>query len=64
MILAKGTDSHDFKFGASAWEEASLASTPRTRQLLVSAMLGHLPSSTAPDSPFMQRAREAARHSL
>lgn len=59
MILLKGQDSHDYKFGAAAWEEALLASTPRTRRLLTAAMMGHLPSSTAVDSQLMIRSREA-----
>ena len=59
MIFLKGTDSHDFKFGAAAWEESLLASTPRTRSLLTAGMMGYLPSSTTPDSPLMTRAREA-----
>jgi hypothetical protein len=59
MIFLKGRDSHDYKFGAAAWEESLLASTPATRSLLTAAMMGHLPSSTAPDSPLMIRSREA-----
>lgn len=59
MIFLKGRDSHDYKFGAAAWEESLLASTPQTRSILTAAMMGHLPSSTAPDSPLMTRAREA-----
>ena len=64
MILLKGQDSHDYKFGAAAWEEALLASTPRTRTLLTAAMMGHLPPSTAPDSPLMIRSREAVSSML
>jgi len=61
MIFLKGRDSHDFKFGAAAWEESLLASTPRTRTLLTAAMMGNLPASTTEDSPLMIRAREASR---
>ena len=60
MIFLKGRDSHDFKFGAAAWEESLLASTPRTRSLLTASMMGNLPSSDTPDSPLMLRAREAS----
>jgi hypothetical protein len=59
MIFLKGRDSHDYKFGAAAWEESVLASTPGTRSLLTAAMMGHLPSSASPDSPLMIRSREA-----
>jgi hypothetical protein len=59
MIFLKGRDSHDYKFGAAAWEESVLASTPGTRSLLTASMMGHLPPSTAPDSPLMLRSREA-----
>jgi hypothetical protein len=59
MIFLKGRDSHDYKFGAAAWEESLLASTPRTRSLLTAAMMGHLPASTTPDSPLMIRSRNA-----
>ena len=59
MILLKGTDSHDFKFGAAAWEESLLANSPETRLRLTAGMMGHLPAATSADSPFMHRAREA-----
>ncbi|MBS0263487.1 MAG: twin-arginine translocation signal domain-containing protein [Planctomycetes bacterium] len=64
MIFLKGTDSHDFKFGAAAWEESLLASTPRTRSLLTAGMMGYLPASTTADSPLMNRAREAVANGL
>lgn len=60
QIFVKANDSHDFKFGATAWEEALLASTPATQARLVAGMMGHLPASTAPDSPLMAQARAAA----
>ncbi|MFM7591684.1 MAG: hypothetical protein ACKO85_07805 [Isosphaeraceae bacterium] len=63
MIFHKGRDSHDYKFGAAAWEESLLAGTPRNRELLTAAMMGNLPASTSADSPLMIKAREAA-HSL
>jgi hypothetical protein len=59
MIFLKGRDSHDYKFGAAAWEESLFASTPQTRALLTAGMMGHLPPSTQPDSPLMIRSREA-----
>jgi hypothetical protein len=61
MIFLKGRDSHDFKFGAAAWEESLLASSPKTQTLLTAAMMGNLPSSSTSDSPLMIRAREASK---
>lgn len=63
MIFHKGRDSHDYKFGAAAWEESLLAGSSRNRELLTAAMMGNLPASTTADSPLMIKAREAA-HSL
>jgi len=64
MIFLKGRDSHDFKFGAAAWEESLLASTPQTRSILTAAMMGNLPASTTADSPLMIRARVASKSVL
>jgi hypothetical protein len=59
MIFHKGIDSHDYKYGAAAWEEFRLASDPKFRAPLVAAALFNLPGSGKPDSPLMRRAREA-----
>lgn len=59
MIFHKGKDSHDYKYGAAAWEECLLASDPRWRAPLASAMMAYLPGTNAPDSPLMNRARAA-----
>jgi hypothetical protein len=59
MIFHKGRDSHDYKFGAAAWEESLLASTPQTRELLTAAMMGNLPAFSSADNPLMTKAREA-----
>jgi hypothetical protein len=59
MIFHKGRDSHDYKFGAAAWEESLLASTPQTRELLTAAMMGNLPAFNSADNPLMTKAREA-----
>src|SRR4051794_36874475 len=64
MIFHKGTDSHDYKYGAAAWEECVLASDPRWRAPLAAAMMCNLPGSKTPDSPLMNKAREAASHVL
>ncbi len=59
MIFHKGRDSHDYKYGAAAWEECVLASDPKWRAPLAAAMMFNLPGSKTPDSPLMNRAREA-----
>jgi hypothetical protein len=59
MIFHKGRDSHDYKYGAAAWEECVLASDPRWRAPLAAAMMFNLPGSKTPDSPLMNQARAA-----
>jgi hypothetical protein len=59
LIFRKGRDSHDYKYGAAAWEECVLTSDPRWRAPLAAAALFNLPGSKTPDSPLMIRAREA-----
>jgi hypothetical protein len=59
LIFRKGHDSHDYKYGAAAWEEFRLASEPMWQAPLAAAALGNFPSATAPDSPLMKRAQEA-----
>ncbi len=59
MIFYKGKDSHDYKYGAAAWEECVLASDPKWRAPLAAAMLFNLPGAKTADSPLMIRAREA-----
>src|SRR5436305_4707596 len=58
MIFHKGRDSHDYKYGAAAWEECVLASDPKWRAPLAAAMMFNLPGSKTPDSPLMNEARE------
>ena len=58
-IFHKGRDSHDYKFGAAAWEECALASDNRWRAPLAVSSLFNLPGADTPDSPLMKRAREA-----
>src|SRR6185437_457835 len=43
MIFHKGRDSHDYKYGAAAWEESVLASDPKWRAPLAAAMMFNLP---------------------
>jgi hypothetical protein len=62
MIFHKGTNAHDYKYGAAAWEECQLATDPKWRTPLTAAMMFNLPGAEAPDSPLMKRAREAVAH--
>jgi hypothetical protein len=59
MIFHKGRDSHDYKYGAAAWEEFLWLSAPKWRGPLVAAAMFNLPGAKTPDSPLMIRAREA-----
>jgi hypothetical protein len=59
LIFRKGHDSHDYKYGAAAWEEFRLASDPRWQAPLTAAAMGNFPSSEAPDTPLMRNAQEA-----
>ena len=61
MIFHKGRDSHDYKYGAAAWEESVLAHDPKWRAPLAAAMMFNLPGAKTPDSPLMDRAREAVK---
>jgi hypothetical protein len=61
LIFRKGKDSHDYKYGAAAWEECVLTSDPKWRGPMVAAALYNLPGSKTPDSPLMIRAREAVK---
>jgi hypothetical protein len=64
MIFHKGRDSHDYKYGAAAWEECVLASDPAWRAPLAAAMMFNLPGAKTPDSPLLDRAREAVTRVL
>jgi hypothetical protein len=60
MIFHKGTDSHHYKYGAALWEEVRLATDPAWQRALTAAAMSYVPAASAPDSPLMKRAREAA----
>ena len=62
MIFHKGTNAHDYKYGAAAWEECQLASDPKWRPALTASMMFNLPGAETKDSPLMERAREAIAH--
>ena len=59
MIFHKGTDSHDYKYGAAIWEECLAVAEPRWHAPLAAAAMYHLPGARTKDSPLMIRAREA-----
>ena len=59
MIFHKGTDSHDYKYGAAIWEESLNTTDPRWKPRLAAAAMYNLPGASRPDSPLMIRAREA-----
>jgi hypothetical protein len=59
MIFHKGTDSHDYKYGAAIWEESLGVSEPRWHAPLIAAAMFNLPGAKTSDSPLMIRAREA-----
>ena len=61
LIFRKGRDSHDYKYGAAIWEECLLASDPKWHGPLAAAALFNLPGAKTPDSPLMDRAREAVK---
>jgi hypothetical protein len=58
-IFLKGRDSHDYKFGAAAFEEFELAGDDRWKMTLAAAILSKVPAASVSDSPLMKRAREA-----
>ena len=58
-IFLKGRDSHDYKFGAAAFEEFELAADDRWKKTLAAAILNKVPAASVSDSPLMRRAREA-----
>lgn len=61
MIFHKGNESHQYKYGAALWEEVRLATDPKWQTALTAAAMSYVPAANAPDSPLMNRAREAAR---
>ena len=61
MIFHKGRDSHDYKYGAAAWEECVLASDPKWRAPLIAATMFNLPGAKTKDSDLMIKAREAVK---
>lgn len=64
MIFHKGRDSHQYKYGAAAWEESRLASDARWRGPLAAAAMFYVPGAGTADSPLMTRARQAVDRAL
>ena len=60
MIFHKGNESHQYKYGAALWEEVRLATDPAWQHALTASAMSYVPAASAPDSPLMKRAREAA----
>jgi hypothetical protein len=58
LIFTKGTDAHDFKFAASAFEDLTNAS-PSVRPQLLAASVYYLKGTRDPDSPLLERTRQA-----
>lgn len=58
LIFMKGTDAHDFKFAASAFEDIQHAS-PSIRNQLLAASVYYLKGTTDKDSPLLEKTREA-----
>jgi hypothetical protein len=58
LIFTKGTDSHDYKFSAAAFEEFRHASSAWQPQLLAASVF-HLKAAGDADSPLLERTRAA-----
>jgi hypothetical protein len=58
LVFTKGTDSHDYKFAAAAFEEFRHAS-PSWQPHLLAASVFHLKGAADADSPLLERTRQA-----
>jgi hypothetical protein len=58
LIFTKGTDSHDYKFAAAAFEEFRHASEAWQPHLLAASVY-HLKGASDADSPLLERTRQA-----
>ena len=59
MIFHKGAESHQYKYGAAMAEEFLWSTEPRWHGRIAATTMFYLPGSKSPDSPLMNRAREA-----
>jgi hypothetical protein len=58
MVFFKGGDSHQYKFGAAAWEECLLSSDPAWRAPITAAMMFYVPGAGAAETSVTRQARE------
>jgi hypothetical protein len=58
LVFTRATDPHDYKYPAAAFEDIPTVSPAWRPHMLAAAML-HIPSPTVPESPVIQRARDA-----
>jgi hypothetical protein len=58
LVYMKGTDSHDYKFSSAVLEDFTHLS-PEVRQRFLAASVFWLKGSAGPDSPLVQRTRDA-----
>jgi hypothetical protein len=59
MIFHKGAESHQYKYGAALAEEFLWSTEPKWRGQIAATSMFYLPGAKSPDSPLMNRAREA-----
>ncbi len=60
LIFLKGTNAHDYKYGAAVLEDAALVS-PAWRPRYMAASVAHLRGSQSPDSGIVNRIRAALK---
>jgi hypothetical protein len=58
LVFTRATDTHDYKYPAAAFEDIPSVS-PSWRSHMLAASMLHIPPPAAPESPVIQRAREA-----
>jgi hypothetical protein len=61
LIVRKGGDSHQYKYGAAAWEEALLATDPAWRAPLAAAITAYTPAPNDGDTAVFTRVQDCAR---
>lgn len=60
LVFTKGTDAHDYKFAAAAFEEF-LHANPSSRPQLLAASVFHLRGASERESPLLEGTREALK---
>jgi hypothetical protein len=58
LVFTRATDTHDYKYPAAAFEDISIVS-PAWRPHMLAASMLHIPDRRMPESPVIQRAKEA-----